>query len=721
MMSALGMKPNYAKAVERMLMTADISAQTGGRELMGRLTLTYDTMAKNGFGMRPDPAAVREVVTGMINGLDAVDNSKLRGVAKEMRGVFDDALEGYRAQGGLMGHVKNYIPVKHNAQRIAQVGKAEWKAAYSDMVDRTTVYNRKNQPVDDQEWEAILDNMYDDIITNNASRYAREIDKHGQIVSKYNASGKFARRNRSRMANPKSAEAYLAYNEKFGVGDDGLFDMMMSSVESIGRDIGLMKTLGPMPGDVVKRLIDRASAIPGITDGELRKLQGMYRALEGAWEGSVDNIFTRSATAMHGMMSASLLGTASIAALSDTAFVASAKRLYGIQSGAATMDWVSNLAAPSDKLKAMRIAERLSHYSVSRFDGSISLDAMGKVGQTTNTLKNMNHRLSGLERVTQATGDVLSLSFFGDLGTHVKNGAAWGDLPDTFQQLLRRHRLNDADWGKLLKNGVDSDDFVTPMGLPDELGDIAFKLDNVNAELRLFATNSPDLKTRYMSSGQFAGARTRGDAVHLLSSAVMQFKSFPVQVWRNHFVPGMMRAAQGDIAPLGIMMMQATFLGGIVVQTKELLKGRPMYNLEDQAGELLVKSLWQAGFAGLIGDVIFKDPDGYRRNLITEFAGPSASVTNDVVMAAMSSVKAGFVTGEEQDWTKIRRAAKPFIPFGSLWYTKLALDRMGLDVIQAMADDDFYESINRRNKVIRNERGEQGWWPQQNITPGVAR
>ena len=131
--------------------------------------------------------------------------------------------------------------------------------------------------------------------------------------------------------------------------------------------------------------------------------------------------------------------------------------------------------------------------------------------------------------------------------------------------------------------------------------------------------------------------------------------------------------------PLGLLFMQTSFLGAIVVQMKELLKGNPMIDPAQEPGKLALKGLWQAGFAGLLGDVMFKDPDGYRRSLVAELAGPVLNVTGDAVLAGQGAIKAAFLADEEIDYNTIRRAMKPFVPLSSVWYAKTAFDRLVLD------------------------------------------
>ena len=200
-------------------------------------------------------------------------------------------------------------------------------------------------------------------------------------------------------------------------------------------------------------------------------------------------------------------------------------------------------------------------------------------------------------------------------------------------------------------------------------------------------------------------------------SSVMQFKSFPVQIWRNHFVPSLVKMAQGDLSPLAMLVAQSIFLGGMVVQLKETLKGNEFMSYDDP--KFYMKAMWQAGFMGLVGDTLFKDPQGYRRSIIAELAGPAPTVAADLALTIMGSISNGFTAGEEVDTAALTRAMRPFVPFSSLWYAKTALDRIIMDTLNTVLDDDYYKTINRRRKIMQDERGGQGWWEQGKKLPEV--
>lgn len=766
-----GYEPNHSMAVQKMFNYAKLSAEAHSKNLLGELGELYSSAAPKGLMLDSDRSLMNSVVTGMIDGVETMADSQAKLVAQELRNMFQKSLKEYRGVGGLIGKIENYVPIKHNAMKIGQVDFETWFADYRSMTDISKVRDFRNgKRVSEARFKEIAENMYDDITTNNTSRAkragerARSADRRiatGKVqqadlkkrikeadeieaadlndelrrlnaelkrarADRAGATGKItnphmhARRMQSRLSTPVSSKAFHDYNQKYGVGDEGMFDLMVSALDTIGRDTGVMRVLGPMPESVRDGLVAQGKEM-GVHAIHTATTEAMYRTLVGHWNGSVDGILANGANVLHHIASAALLGSAPVSALADSALIASAKRLNGLTGGGAGVAEALGAMvgdAPS-LLRSMHIYEALSHTNVNRFDGSTGMTAGGWLLPKMNNFKNMNHRLSGLQAITNATGDILSVTFFGDLGMYVQKGFAFGsdDIPEAFTRMLKRNHVTEQDWDALLAHGVDARGFITPQGLSDDLAAVSYKLDNINVELRQFATNSPDLHTQNMSTGNWAGERVRGDLQHIMSSLVMQFKSFPVQVWKNHFVPSLSQGMKGGgWTPMSLLVMQSAFLGIGIVQLKEMIKGKATLEWDDP--NLYLRGLWQAGFMGLLGDVLLKDPEAYKRNLISEMAGPVPSMTADLALTTMANIKNGFLTGDDGnfDWAAQTRAMRSFVPLSSIWYLRTAIDRIGMDALNSM-DPDYYSTMQRQNKAMRKERGSDGWWAKGDTIP----
>jgi len=709
-------QPTRAYATEVVYQNADVNARAQANYALGELQHTYDKITAKGMQLDADRSLMDEVMTGLIDGVDMVKNAEVRKIVNEQRRVMDDVVTRYKQAGGQMGKVENYVPIKHNAAKIGNVGFEKWYGAYREMTDISKVTDFKTgKLVDERRFKEIANDMYQDIISDGSSRAARQL-KNTRKVIKFKNPDMFSRRMQARLSSPKNAKAFKRYNEEYGVGADGMYDLIVSNIEGIARDTGVMQIMGPMPyaqSDQLAKLVKSSGGDPA----DVKRTEALFRTLVGHWEGSVDTTLSKFATGMQNVVSASLLGSASLAAIGDRVFIKNTIRLNGLVGSEELGTFLNSMVGNTDELlRALHTAEAMSHTSVSRFDGEINNTNFGGVNNALNNLKNLNHRISGLQRITLATGDALSLSFFATLGSNVQKKVGWDSLNKDFRNLLATAGVDSRDWNQLLVNGVDERGFVTPLGLPDELSDVARKLNGADLQLRTFATNSPDLRQRMYTTGNRLGAQVRGDYGNVLSSAILQFKSFPMMVWRNHFVPNMTRALNGDAAPMAMMLGGAMFYGALIVQLKELIKGN---ELRPWDHELWMKAFVQAGAGGLIGDALFKDPDAYGRSLVEELAGPTASSLGAATLAA-SAMGWSAAFGEDEDnfdWGAVTRASKPFLPLGTVWYARAAVDHMFWDVLTGALDEDYYANAQRRNIESVKERGGAGWWKKGAVLP----
>lgn len=718
MADILQRKPSFKRAAEEFYNRAANSGQREVTDTMEKMAQIHDNIAAKGFRLGVDRKTFAEVFDGLIDGADSVGNSQIKGMVKEVRSVTDLLLKKYKAQGGMLGEVKNYTPIKHSRAAIAKVSYDEWSAAYREMNDISRMVDFKSGKVmTEKRFEEIMQHVYQDIITDGASRAQRALDKTGGRTKGYVPHDMFTRRMQQRLSVPKNAEAFKRYNQKFGVGDAGLYDLYLGSLREMAHDVGVMKELGPMPSNMALTLEAHAVA-NNATSSQLSRMKGMYRTLVGHWDGSSDSLITQSVSSMQSLLSSSMLGTASVSAMGDVLLHATARQMAGLaghgKTGASA--YLKALSGnPEDMVRGIHMMEAMAHTQVSRFlEGEVGTFS-GAIPQGINSLKNLNHRMSGLHSITLAGGDAMSLSLASGMGEMVSKGLKFADVPADFQRVLMLNGLNEGDWKQLLKAGVDEKGFITRNGLPDGMDRIGEKIGNMEIQLRAWTTNSPELRTRMYSSGNAFGSQVRGGLGHLTASSVMQFKSFPLQVWRNHFTPAMIKAANAQVAPLITLLIGGMFMGGMIVQLKEMLKGNPILEWDDPA--LYGRGLVQSGVGGVLGDILFKDPEQYKRNILSELAGPVASFTGDTTLEALKLAKnaGAYMLGSDDadvDFKPMMRATRTAIPLSTLWYWKVGIDRLVMDGLNTMVDPEYYENIERREKRFQEERGQRSYYDQ---------
>jgi hypothetical protein len=698
------------------------SAQNAGtlhvKDAMEAMGLIYQNITAKGVRLAADHKTFAKVMDGMIDGADSVQDPAIRSMVKEMRGVIDDGLDKYRAQGGIVGKVDNYVPLRHSRQKMIDGGMDAWKTAYKEMNNLAKMRDYKTgKPMSVARFDEIADQMWLDITTNGASKAERELAGSGGKNSKYVAQDLFSRRMQHRLTIPKDSKAFRAYNELYGVGDEGMYDLMMTNIREMAHDTGVMSVMGPAPHNQSTLMIRKAEAA-GASNLETERMEAMFRTLIGSWKGSADGLLTKSVANLQNLLSGSLLGGAAISAIGDRAMIASAKQLSGLmgigkQGGFDT--YLATMAGdPANIVRGIHMMEAMAHSHINRFlEGDVGAFA-GKISQGINDFKNLNHRVGGLNRITLAGGDEMSVWFASALGEMVDGARKYADIPDDFRMIMTRKGMSEADWSTVLKQGTDEAGFITRGGFLKNNPDIGQKIGDIELELRAWATNSPELRTRMYSSGNIFGAQVRGGAGHMLASSLMQFKSFPLQVFRNHLTPAMIKMANGQVAPIFTLLAQGIVFGVAIVQLKELLKGNPPLQWDDPS--LYARGLVQSGVGGIMGDIMFKDPEQYKRSIIAEMVGPVASVTGDTALQALTVAKTsiqGFIDGEtDTDWKPFIRAGKSMVPFGTLWYLNAGIERGLMDALNTAIDPEYYENIQRREEKFQEERGQRSYYDQ---------
>ena len=93
---------------------------------------------------------------------------------------------------------------------------------------------------------------------------------------------------------------------------------------------------------------------------------------------------------------------------------------------------------------------------------------------------------------------------------------------------------------------------------------------------------------------------------------------------------------------------------------------------------------------------------------VTEFlGGPGPSA----IISTADFLKNGF------NGKSLAQYMKGWTPGSSLWYTKLATDRMVFDQIQAMIDPDYRKSFRRYEKRMKKDFGQTFWWSPGQTAP----
>jgi hypothetical protein len=228
---------------------------------------------------------------------------------------------------------------------------------------------------------------------------------------------------------------------------------------------------------------------------------------------------------------------------------------------------------------------------------------------------------------------------------------------------------------------------------------------------RHFAVIEPDARIR----GAMAGGLQRGTVLGEVVRSATQFKSFPMTFMMTH----MMRAlTQGDMANRAYRTTQLfllmTLSGAAMVQMQSLIAGKDPVNMATP--QFWMESTIRGGGLGMLGDFVNSSVSRGGEGITQLIAGPAPGA----VIGATGDVAQWLAGTKELKGKTLAQHIKGWTPGSSLWFTKMATDRLIFDNIQAMIDPDYRQSFSRYERRMKKDFGQSFWWRPGELTPARA-
>lgn len=721
---ALTKTPTRADEVMEVLMNADRREETIIRELFSGLHDMVDRYGDNWIDSIKDIASFKQVIGRMIDG-DLSDP-----IAKSMREAMTRSHEMFKQAGGEIGHIENYVMQSHEGTRVAKVPYDVWIKDIENNLDmaKSKVDLRTGLPLSDERWTEITSQIYDDIVSDGRAAINRAT-LEGRI-HKGKAQDTWGSRQQSRIFHFKDSKNYFEYQGKYGIDDRVLFSQYANYLRGMSRDIAMMQTMTRSPHGMMQTLKQFMAG----EDEPLKKAwtENAFEVLSGATDTGEASPLYRSLMGVQHLMRSSMLGSAPISAVSDATMVKLAADKFGLQGNRA----VKNLLTSSANKKNRQITSNnafvvesalgsgISHYRLN--EGNSFIDGGNMLERGLQWTSKTLHRLSGLRAITNAAGDSVSMELAGTLGDAVSKGAKWKGLNKTFRQSLTDHGLTEADWDIVLKAEVLSPEqgtrFVTPESIAKikdvpakEVLEVSRKVSDIDVFLRYQATTSPSLKVRAISTW---GAK-QGTTGRAVASSVSMFKSFPMGLMFNQLLPAVSRAAQGDVKPLATLMIGTTLLGAVALQLKDVAKGREPRDMNDP--RFWIAASMQGGGYGPFGDLLFTEHGRFGRSFMTGVLGPVAGFTDDTLGLVAGHLQQAILDPEYKAQEKFLKDMSGFMrrytPAATLWYSRVAMERMLFDSMDRMALPDFDAQMRAKKDKFKKDFGSDHWWNPGDLTP----
>jgi len=530
-----------------------------------------------------------------------------------------------------------------------------------------------------------------------------------------------------RVLHFKSADDWVDYNQIFGVGN--LKESFFSGLQSAGRHIGIMDTLGTKPienfdkirNGVGQRLIKAGRSTQKIAN------EATFNKYLNVVDGSIytveDFALAKYSAMTRSVASMAKLGGATISAVSDIGLYATEMKYQGRSFLGGMFEALSSLARIKNKQQVKDIAEGLGFVA----DNAIyDLSGRNQIGDTLNKQwTNVQRTFFKLNLLSWWTNSLKEGAMLGMANYFAKQkNISFNDLSPQLRNLFDTYNINEVKWDVIRKTAMEKADdgreFIN-IGLLDKISDADVKRitgmqDMTARELQVAkdkfkASVSGMLLDRTTYAVIEPGAKTRGQLTQGWSAGTYmgevlrffgQFKAFPLDVLNKTigrdlaYFKGANKDVARGIIGLSTTLVTSILLGYVAMTAKDLLKGRTPRQVNMKS---FFDAFLQGGGLGLYGDVLFKE-SRTGGEILGSLAGPVPLTGLDLILAAQYGIR-----GEGGQAAKSAyKAVSNSIPFMNLFYIKTAFDYLiGYQIMEYMNPGGMRRLENRMKKDYDQE------------------
>lgn len=678
-------------------------------------------------------------------------------ITKRLLGMMDGAMQPYASRmAGLSQDTESIWNIvrelfgKDTGDQAAKAASVGWKQATEYAVARVKRAGKPLSVLEDwrlpQNWDSSRVKKFsqaqfvNDLMTEFEAGNLRVMDKAGQgdapraavggiIANAYkditlgkanSGAGGFS--NQLRVFRFQDPESYIRLMQKYGIGDGGLYNTMMGHLGGMGREIATVELLGPNYEDNFRRLLDVATDDDAarnksigsklkrsITMNSPAAVKRTYDAATGKLGVAQSELIAGIGGGMRNIQTAARLGSATIAALPGDSFTASLAANYnGIPATAVLARLVKDLTTNREGSEALARQINLTAASVmdhalgsKRFaDEIVGQGLTGRVADTTMRLSGINVWTEGLKRAW-------GMEFNGFIARQADS--TFEKLDPAFRSFLQRYGFTPEQWDKLRVTPqieADGAKFFDVNGVEDQ--ELADRLMSAILDERRFAVLEPDSRIR----GAMSGGMQRGTFMGEIVRSATQFKSFPMTYMMTHLTRAAIQDGLWNKIGAGTKLIALmTVAGAVTAQMQSIIAGRDPQDMG--TWEFWTQAFIRGGGGGMLGDLVYSSStrggDGITEYLAGPGPGAVISGTGDLLQALAGNKD---LTGK-----MLAQHVKAWTPGSSLWFSKIATDRILFDQIQTMIDPNYKQTFSRYEKRMKKDFGQSFWWSPGDIAP----
>lgn len=717
---------------------ADRERQALEQSFMANISDFLAAFRTNVVGSVRNRAYLQEVVRELHG--QATGNAAAQGVAKAVTDTFERARVLFNAQGGDIGQLADFgLPHRHDGNRIAAAGFDAWaadvftKLDWHRMVDFTTGKpftatpgGRPNKAAANR----LLREVFDSITTGGWDDRFPSMGMGGQ-KSAANM------RAEHRVLHFRDGDAWMAYNEAFGSANP--FDAIVQHLSGMARDIAAMRNFGPNPhaglrhaAQVMERAARTATDLNGkahvkrieTVQAKATKAQVMLDMVTGRANTPANAGWARFFAGTRNLLTGAQLGGAILSSTTDWGSMALAARAVSLNPGSTWNRTVQTLVRGATPQQARDMGYIFDTWfntgaGYARFMGDIWSP------EITSRITNTVLRVSLLNFWTDRARFGVAMAFGSDLAQVA--GKRFDELDEPLRRFMADNNIGAADWDAVRDAGAM---FTDPTGgrhisaewfrrhtslPPDQAEDIATRWGALVRAHQEFAIPTASLRGR---ATIIADSKPGSPGGELLRSTAM-YKSFMLSVLFNQ----LRRIGQIDGIPnrawyVARYIAVMTALGGVAIQLKETAKGRDPRDMNPMENPAFwVAALLQGGGLGIFGDFFGATTSRAGGGLAETAAGPVVGLGSDIGRAVSSNISRA---GEGKDillGRDVVNLARRYNPAASLWYTRLAMDRLVWDQMQQILDPEAEDLWRRQEGTQRKSFGNASWWRRGQTSP----
>jgi len=158
-----------------------------------------------------------------------------------------------------------------------------------------------------------------------------------------------------------------------------------------------------------------------------------------------------------------------------------------------------------------------------------------------------------------------------------------------------------------------------------------------------------------------------------------------------------------------------TVMGALAIQIKQMSAGKDPQDMNSPS--FWVRSIFQGGGLGIFGDFLNSTISRAGGGLETTLAGPVVGLVDDFLKLTVGNI-GELAEGKDTNAGKeLVRFIARYAPGSSLWYSRLAFERLVLDQLQLQIDPKARKRFRNKQRRIYKEYNQKYWWKPGKTTP----